>query len=398
MKKGIVALVALIACFGQAVAAESKWPDRIKVLLAEDAQKAVLEVKGKYEVVDPRTGSHLSSGSAKCYPIEAHSGGLQWGEGYPDIFQIAVLPLHAETTILVNGVEYRGALLVYEVSGRLYVVNDLPIEEYTQCMLAVKAPTELEDEAVSALAIVMRSDAYSKVLRSRSAYWHVRARDVGYCGDGAGVWSDRYRRAVEQTSGMLLVASEVGGRPIPAQFTDHCAGRTIGYDMMQRASVASSLKGVDAPLAARARDETAWNCSVSKSELAQIAGLDTIEGMNLYADDFSGKVYAVRFYDGMAMCDLDFHTLQASLGSSRLQGSDFVVDTTGNQVTFNGHGAGAGVGLCLYSANALAERGHDAATILKTFFPHAQLHIASPEQKRASGPRVVTVPGQRRTI
>lgn len=376
MKRGIVLLLALVAWIGPLSAKESHWPDRIKVLLAEDASGAFVEVKGKYEVVDPRTGSHLSGGTAKCYPIEAQSGGLQWGEGYPDIYQVAILPLHDQTTILVDGIEYRGAILVYEVRGHLYIVNDLPIEEYTKCMLAVAAPDHsLEEEAVAALAIVLRSNACHTALRNRSAHWHVRALEVGYCGDGAGLWSDRYQQMVDRTSGMVLVASEMGGAPIPAEFTGHCAGRTIGYDLMHRSHLASSLKGVDAPLAERSREDAAWSCRISKRRLAQLAGLDQIAGMNLYADDFSGKVYAVRLYDDANICDLDFHTLQQELGSDQLRGSEFVVETTGNQVTFTGYGAGAGVGLCLYSAEALAGRGQDARAILKSFFPHAQIEI-----------------------
>jgi len=377
MKKTMWALCALILCFGQAAAAQKQhWPSEVKVLLGEEAGGAYLEVKGKYQVVDPHTGVRLSGGTTKCYPIEANRGGLQWGEGYPDIFQIAIVPLQDETTILVDGVEYRGQIHVYEVSGRLYIVNTLPIEEYVKCLLAVKAPGEkLEDEAVAALAIVMRSNAYNTVLRNRHSYWHVRASDVGYCGDGAGIWSDQYQRVVDQTHGMVLVASELGGGPVPAQYTEHCAGRTISHDLMQRGAAGSSLTGVEAPLAARARDESAWSCSISKRRLAQIAGLDTISGMNLYADDFSGKVYAVRFSDGANSSDFDFHTLQRLVGKKELRGSDFAVNTEGGQVAFTGHGAGAGVGLCLYSADALAKRGHDAAAILKSFFPHARVQL-----------------------
>lgn len=382
MKKGIWMLLALVLLFGQAAAAEQGWPDRVKVLLVEEAEQVYLEAKGKYQVVDPHTGHRLSGGSAKCYPMESQSHGLRWGEEYPDIFQVAILPMQKETTILVNGVEYRGAIYAYQVGSRLYVVNELPIEEYTKSLLAVRVPSPaLEDEAIAALSIVMRSDAYSKAVRNQNSYWHVRASEVGYCGDGAGLWSDRYSRIVDQTHGMVLVS---GGVPVPAQYTEHSAGRTVNYDLMLRTSSGSPLKGVEAPLAARGREAAAWNCVVSKERLAQIANLSSITGMNLYTDDFSGKVYAVRLYDGVASRDLDFQALQSAIGASQLRGSEFTVDTVGNQVAFHGHGVGAGVGLCLYSANELAVRGKDAAAILKGFFPQAQLKVArAPGEPRA---------------
>ena len=42
-------------------------------------------------------------------------------------------------------------------------------------------------------------------------------------------------------------------------------------------------------------------------------------------------------------------------------------------VTFTGTGLGHGVGLCQHGAKALAEKGADAMSVLKTYFPECRV-------------------------
>jgi hypothetical protein len=45
----------------------------------------------------------------------------------------------------------------------------------------------------------------------------------------------------------------------------------------------------------------------------------------------------------------------------------------GGQIRIRGRGFGHGVGLCQYCAKGFAERGQDAATMLRTFYPGASV-------------------------
>lgn len=377
MKRWIAALFALVACSYSLAAQEAGWPDTVKILLADGAENLYLEVKGKYKVVDPHDGKTLSSGAmGKAYPVLARSNGLRWGEEFLDRFQIGVIPQREDTTVLLNGVEYRGKVYVYQVGNRLSAVNEIPIEEYCMSIMGTNCPSGLSDEAAAALAIVLRSDTYFRVLRAREAYWQVRADEAGYYGPGIEKRIVSYDRAVETTRGMILTSAELNGISIPAQWTENCAGKTASYSAMYRKFFGDVMPGVESSLAARAREESSWSCTVSKRQLAEIAGLNGISGMSLYTDPFSSKVYAMRFFDGVEAADIDFFVLQEAIGRDRIQSSDFTVSASGTTVTFTGYGKGAGVGLCLYTANALTCRGKDAATVLKAFFPGAQLKLA----------------------
>jgi len=95
--------------------------------------------------------------------------------------------------------------------------------------------------------------------------------------------------------------------------------------------------------------------------------------MDLFIDHFSGKVYATRFHDGVHSEDVDFTTLQKALGKDKIKSNDFTVRIKGNIAIFEGYGAGSGVGMCLYSAEQMSERGDNAPQILASFFPQTHL-------------------------
>jgi len=103
-----------------------------------------------------------------------------------------------------------------------------------------------------------------------------------------------------------------------------------------------------------------------------------VTGLELFIEDESKKVYAIRVHDGSRHQDIDFFTLQNGLSKETLLSNDFTVSLQGNLAIFDGYGEGCGVGLCLYSASHMAKRGDDAPNILATFFPFSHLEkIAS---------------------
>src|SRR5690625_2315260 len=89
---------------------------KIRVLLEKDVNSAFLEVKGNYRVVRKDSGSTLSSvNMGKRYVVHALQDGLRWGEEYPDIYQISIIPTHPSALIYVDGIQYKGAVSIYHV-------------------------------------------------------------------------------------------------------------------------------------------------------------------------------------------------------------------------------------------------------------------------------------------
>jgi stage II sporulation protein D len=351
-------------------------PKNIQVLLQKDADEVLIEVKGPYVLFNPHDGSRVASGLlGKRFMVRELEAGLKWGEEFPGIHQFYIEPRSKETSIFVDGIQYPGAIAVFGVAGKVHIVNDLDIETYVKAVLSPQFSSPLEPEVLSALAILTRTNAYYQAGRSPESFWHVAASDVGYQGSALIVPRSPVEKAVESTRHLILVRSENGqSLPIAASFTEHSAGKTAPYSAIFRREALATDKGVEAPHAALARQESKWSYQISKKKLAELLQLPSVSAIELFVDGSSSKVYAARVKHGSSATDFDFFALQQALGKEHLLSSDFTVSVKEDAVHFSGFGRGHGVGLCLYSASALAQNGENAVKILSKFFPETYLY------------------------
>jgi stage II sporulation protein D len=356
--------------------AEPIAPRNIQILLEKDAAEVLVEVKGPYYLLNPHDGSRVASGLlGKRFMMRELDSGLKWGEEFPGVHQIYLKPRSAETSIFVNGIQYSGAISVYGVSGTVNIVNDLDIEAYVKSVLTAQFPTTLEPEVLSALAILIRTDAYYQATKSQNSFWHVSSQDTGYAGSALIVANSPIDRAVDSTRHLILVHPESGKNlPFPTAWTEHSAGKTAGYEAIFRKEACAPEKGVDAPHAALAKQESKWSYQINKKTLAHILGLNELKAIEVFIDPPSSKVYGIRVKDSHETYDIDFFTLQNRVGKSHILSSDFNVSIKDDAVLFTGYGKGHGVGLCIYSASALAQNGENAVKILAKFFPETYLY------------------------
>lgn len=356
--------------------AEPMAPRNIQILLAKDASEALLEVKGPYYIFNPHDGSRVTSGLlGKRFIIHELDTGLKWGEEFPGIHQIYIKPRSSETSIFVNGIQYSGAVAIYGVSGSINIVNDLDIESYVKSQLTSQFPTPLEPEVMSALAILSRTDAYYHATRATDSFWHVAADEIGYQGSALVVGNSPADHATDTTRHLILVHPEDGKNlPFATSWTENSAGKTAAYSSIFRKEVFAPEKGVEAPHAALARQDSKWSYQIGRKTLAHLLQIPQIKSMELFVDPVSNKVYGIRIKDGTETHDVDFLALQERLGKNHLKSSDFTVSLKDDAVLFNGFGIGHGVGLCLYSASALAQNGENAVKILSKFFPETYLY------------------------
>lgn len=180
-------------------------PPSIRVLLAHDQPGVVLEVKGKYKIFDPRTNQHIiTSFEGKRKFIQALRDGLRWGEEFPGIHQIVIVPDDRNTTTIVDGIEYRGAIYVYDVGGSISVVNQVDIEEYLDSILPTRYTSNLPDETLAAIAITARTNAYYQAQNAKTPYWDIDASKVGYQGYAVARRSKPIDKAIYDTRYMVL--------------------------------------------------------------------------------------------------------------------------------------------------------------------------------------------------
>ena len=351
-------------------------PRNVQVLLEKDATEALLEVKGPYHLFNPHDGSRISSGLlGKRFIVRETDNGLKWGEEFPGIHQIYISPRSPDSSIFVNGIQYSGAVAIYGVAGTINIVNDVDIESYVKSILSSQFPTPLEPEVMSSLAILVRTDAYFHAMKNPGSFWHTSAAAGHYSGSALIVTNSPAERAADTTRHLILVHPQEGRNlPFPATWTEHSAGKTARYETIFRIDADAPDKGVDAPHAALARQDSRWTHLVTKKNLGKLLDIANVKSVEVFVDQASGKSYGLRIKDGSDTHDVDFLTLQQKLGPNHIQSSDFTVSVKEDAVLFTGFGKGHGVGLCLYSASALAQNGENAVKILAKFFPETYLY------------------------
>lgn len=357
--------------------AEPMAPRNIQILLEKETDGALLEVKGPHYIFNPQDGSRIASGLlGKRFMIHELENGLKWGEEFPGIHQIYIKPRSSETSIFVNGIQYAGSVAIYGVAGKIHIINDIDIESFVKSKLTSQFLEPLEQEVMSALAILTRTDAYYHAIRANpSSFWHVNKEEMNYQGAALVVTGSQIDKAVESTRHLILLHPENGKNlPFATSWTENSAGKTIPYSQMFRKDSYAPEKGVEAPLAALSRDHSQWSYKVGKKTLAHLLGASQITGIELFTDPNSSKVYGIRIKDKERSFDIDFLSLQSKLGQTHLQSSDFTVSFQEDCVVFKGYGKGHGAGLCLYSASALAQKGENAVKILSKFFPETYLY------------------------
>lgn len=182
-----------------------KAPPLIDVLVINDKPGAMLDVRGNYQLKDPNTKQLIGKRyMGKRRYIQSLASGLRWGEEFPGIYQLQLIPEDQSVSISVDGVEYRGMLYIYDIGGTISIVNRVPIEDYLISTLPKRYQEHLPEEALSAIAITARTDALYKAQNPTNRFWSVDGAEVGYRGVESELEGSEMERAIHATRHMVL--------------------------------------------------------------------------------------------------------------------------------------------------------------------------------------------------
>ncbi len=181
---------------------------KIKVLISHDKKQVQLNINGKYRIFDPYAKKHISTRfKGKNQIIESMHDGLKWGEEFPGLHQLEFVPGDTETTVSVDGVAYKGNIIVYDIGGSISVVNELLVEDYLFSHLSATQIRQLPGEIQAALAIAARTNAYYQIHNPKNPFWDIDARAVGYRGLINENLFPILQRAIKNTKDMVLSLS-----------------------------------------------------------------------------------------------------------------------------------------------------------------------------------------------
>lgn len=180
----------------------------IKVLVIHDVDGVNMEVKGKYSLYDPYTNSHISTrfiGKSKM--MQALRSGLKWGEEFPGLYQIKIVPEDPSSRIYINETEYSGVIYVYDIGGAISIVNEVNVEQYLASVMGSQFTPDTPGEALAAFSIALRTNAYVQAVNPKNTYWAVDAQKSGYKGNNRRDDDEWAVDVVQSTRNMILSAT-----------------------------------------------------------------------------------------------------------------------------------------------------------------------------------------------
>jgi stage II sporulation protein D len=347
-------------------------------LAGETIRVAVIQQAESIAVSAPRgvvmrsaDADDLGTRDARPVTVTAGFPGFLVGGKSVRADRIEALGRDGET--VVNGLAVGGRVTIRNVNGRLTVINELDLEEYVKGVVPAEMNASWHPEALKAQAIAARTYALYQIRQNGKKEFDVVAtiKDQVYRGrfgaDGpAGL-------AVERTRDQVLVYRD---QPIFAAFHSTAAGLT--EDALNVWSLDFPyLKGVECPFDMNS-PHYQWRTDVALPFLERRLRdegfpVGVIAGLAPAAYSRAGRVTQVRILHSDGELYLKGEDLRRVLGYTVLASTQFEFEVVGLRIQFTGRGAGHGVGLCQYGTKELAERGYAAETILRYFYPGAEI-------------------------
>jgi stage II sporulation protein D len=375
-------------------------PTRIRVLLTNSPKPVVrLECTGGYML---RAGREIIAASqgAPGVIVATHTAGEWSFNGLKAQTGTIIFEPMDEAIVALNGVSYRGTLrLIPAGTDRLRAVNVVPLEQYLASVIAKELYRDWHLQAYRAQAVAARTFALYQAKTYGKTHDHdVRADQSSQAYPGAAGETDKSRRAVDSTAGVVLTYRIDGQRRLfRAQYSSCCGGRVNPADVLQDSADIPPLRGGQvctdcgeepfastkyrwAPVTIHQAD--VFNAILRRypSRARRLAGVDRVvvsertdHGRPLFVKAYDTRGRAVR----MRADDLRICLLYAGLpAAKRLYSMNCSIVNVGDSVRFtDGRGFGHGVGMCQYGAQSKAAKGWMAAEILDFYYPRAELLV-----------------------
>ena len=267
-----------------------------------------------------------------------------------------------EGNLLVMGSRYSGEIDIWRGDGGLYIVNELPLEDYIKDVVAAEVGQDWDMEALKAQAVISRTYAvYQEMINTNSIY-QIASSVINqvYKGSSPDV---RIAYAVSQTKGEIVTFD---GKPIEAFYHSTCGGKTESPEEVFGKSY-PYLRSVESPcyLSPYCR----WKREIPREEIERGLNIIGIKEISIKSYTSTGRVKQVSIRTPSGTVAVNATDLRKALGWSRLPSTKFNLWSEGDSFLFRGSGYGHGVGLCQWGALQMARDGKSYRDILSFYYP-----------------------------
>ena len=269
--------------------------------------------------------------------------------------------------LLVDGTHYAGDIEIWKGKSGLYLINELPIEEYVKSVVSSEVGSSWDMEALKAQAVIARTYAlFQKTSGKANSCYDLTSSVLHQVYKGNAV-DARVAYAVMHTRGQILT---YGGKPIEAFYHSTSAGSTE-----DPAEVFGKQYPYLKPVAVNCdvSPYCVWERRIPVEEIEKALDISGLKDMKIVSYTVTKRVKTVDIAHSKGVLAIKATDLRKMLGWNRLPSTDFTVSKEKGTIVFEGKGYGHGVGLCQWSALQMAREGKSYREILSYFYPGTAL-------------------------
>jgi stage II sporulation protein D len=270
--------------------------------------------------------------------------------------------------LLVMGTRYTGNIDIWKGKNGLYIINELPLENYIKDVVAAEVSADWDMEALKAQAVVSRTYAVYQRRMNGDSLYHIASSvlDQVYKGNNP---DERINSAVDRTRGEILTYE---GKPIQAFYHSTSDGSTENAEDVFGKSY-PYLKSVEST--SSISPYSVWERKIKLAEIEEALDIPGIKKIAIKSYTSAKRVKELLITGKSGTSAVIATDFRKALGWSRLPSTNFTLTIDRDSAYFEGKGYGHGVGLCQWCALGMAREGKNYREILSYFYPGTTIQL-----------------------
>ena len=276
---------------------------------------------------------------------------------------------NAKGDVLLSGLKYSGVIEVWKGEGGLYIVNEIPLENYIKGVVAGEVGNSWDIEALKAQAVVARTYALHQKLNNGKMPYHLTSSVLHQVYKGGNI-PENIAKAVNHTKDEVLTYE---GRPIIAYYHSTSGGMTEDPAEVFGKSY-PYLKPVET--SCELSPFYMWEKRIPVSEVERISNISGIKEIIIDSLTVSNRAKDLKIITESGEYKIPAKDLRKNLGWDKLPSTMITSITRDEDIfIFEGKGYGHGVGMCQWTALDMAKKGMNYREILSKFYPGAVIEL-----------------------
>ena len=278
---------------------------------------------------------------------------------------------------ITKGKHYTGLFKIYKEGNKVFVVNQVSIEDYLAGVLIGEISYSWPDAAIQAQAIAARSYAFYLIEKNKNQKYHIVSTERAQVFHGTYTINENLKKNIFKTKSKVLTSR---GKPIMSFFHATCGGKTARTDEAWGKTKKKPLVYFQNVRCYYCKTHLhySWRFVITKKLLHQkLSGVlqsgQKIRNIKLEKTLRSKRVQQVVLSTSGKTIRLKASKFRLLLGNENVRSLLFSFKKSGNKIVFEGKGFGHGVGLCQWGAKTMAEKGYNSRAILKFYYKNTVL-------------------------